>query len=89
MYGMPLVCALGMGVCGRLAYALVFAVFGGADSARPYFANMAALIAAIAVSVLIYFVLLLKSGTFTASELESLPRGRSIVRLAKRMHLIR
>lgn len=52
-------------------------------------ANAIAVLGAIAVAVLAYFVALIKVGGFDESTLLALPKGTLLVKVAKKMHLIK
>lgn len=51
--------------------------------------NIIALFAAIGIACVIYFVLIIKLGAVTESELKSMPKGHMLVKIAKKAKLIR
>ena len=51
--------------------------------------NILALVLAVAVAVLVYFVLIIRMGVLTREELKSLPKGHMLVHFACKMKLMR
>lgn len=77
---MPL---LASGVMGALAYASYTGL------RLLSLGNAVSLGASILLAILVYLVILLLSGTVDEVELASLPKGRSLAALARRLHLLR
>ena len=75
----PVICAVIMGASARGLYMLLLMVLKS-----PRFA----LIPAVIVAVIIYFVLLLASKAMTEDEILSLPKGGAILRLARKLRLM-
>lgn len=53
-----------------------------------YFINLIALVAAVSIGAVLYFVLVIKLKAVKETELKSLPKGRIIVKMAKKLHLL-
>ena len=51
--------------------------------------NIVCLAAAVLIAVLVYFVLVIKFGGLTEDEMKGLPKGRSLLALARKLHLMR
>ena len=51
-------------------------------------ANMICLIPTILIAVIVYFALVIKLKAVTQDELKAMPKGATIVRLAKKIHLL-
>lgn len=69
-----------MGIVIFFGYRLLMLAFGS---------NALATIIMILVGVMIYFIMMLIMGGISESELYSIPKGRLLVRIAKRIHLLR
>ena len=78
-YIIPLFASIVMGIGVFLSYELVHKIINS---------NAIATILSICVGVLIYFVLLLLMKGLTESELARMPKGNTIIALAKKMHLL-
>ena len=77
---LPAICALGMGLLADYTYEIIYG----------YTNSMAvALIPAIIAAVMIYTVLILLTKTVTEEELLDMPKGKSIVRLLKKIRLLK
>lgn len=76
----PAICSAGMGVVVWLVYQLILYVLRS---------NIIATIVAIIAGVLVYAALLLLMKGLTEQEILRFPKGRSIVALAKKLHLLR
>ena len=50
--------------------------------------NVICLIPTILVAVIVYFALVIKLKAVTQDELKAMPKGATIVRLAKKIHLL-
>lgn len=76
----PLLAAACMGVAAYGVYSAVY-----------YFVKMnrVALIAAIGVAAVVYFVLIIELGAVNEEELKTLPKGYMMVRVAKKLHLLK
>ncbi|WP_026489788.1 putative polysaccharide biosynthesis protein [Butyrivibrio sp. XBB1001] len=98
-YVLPTISAVVMGVFAYLTYRLVS--FGAYKSLRPvgisfdefmysdYFVNVVASVIAIFVAIIVYFVVLIRTGGATQEEIKRFPKGASIARLLKRMHILK
>ena len=78
-YIIPLFASIVMGIGVFLSYELVHKIINS---------NAIATILSICVGVLIYFVVLLLMKGLTESELARMPKGNTIIALAKKMHLL-
>ena len=77
---LPAICALAMGLLADYTYEIIYG----------YTNSMAvALIPAIIAAVMIYTVLILLTKTVTEEELLDMPKGKSIVRLLKKIRLLK
>lgn len=76
---MPALCAVIMGAVAWGVYEGCYAVISN---------NVLCLFFSIFVACIVYFVLVLKTGAMGRQELMEMPKGRTIIRLAKRMHLL-
>lgn len=79
-YIMPLFSAVLMGVVAWLVY---YGIYKFCSS------NIVALIPAILVAVLVYFVVLVKIGGVSETELRGIPKGYMLVKAAKKLHLMK
>lgn len=79
-YLLPLLAALFMG-------AAAWGVYYGMKLLVP--SNLVCLAAAVLIAVLVYFVLVIKFGGLTEEEMLGLPKGRSLLALARKLHLVR
>lgn len=77
---MPVLCSAGMSV-------ISFFVYIGVDTIIN--SVLVSLITAIAVAVIIYFVLMIATGTINEKELYDLPMGGRIVRIARKIGLLK
>lgn len=78
-YVIPFLAALFMG-------AAAFGVYHGLH--LLIHSNIVCLAAAVLAAVPVYFVLVIKFGGLREAEFQSLPKGRSLLRLAKKLHLM-
>lgn len=76
----PAICSVGMGVVVWLAYQLFIYLLRS---------NTIATIFAIIIGVIVYAVLLILLKGLTEQEILGFPKGRSLVSLAKKLHLLR
>ena len=80
----PALCAAAMGADARLVYeALAMALRGVLD--RPYFVNFFALMPSLVIAVVLYFFLMVRSGTMTREDILQLPKGAKIVSVMHKM----
>lgn len=75
----PILSALVMGVAAHYVYKVIYMLVP---------VNLAALIPAIFVAVIIYFTLVIKIGALSEEELAHIPKGTMIIRMAKKLHLL-
>ena len=75
------------GLGAWLLYTLLYRLFAPIASLK--IRNLAALLPTVLVSIALYFAGLLLSGAVRSSDLEAMPKGASLVRLAQKLHLIR
>jgi stage V sporulation protein B len=55
---------------------------------NDYFVNLAAVLFAIFAAVLVYAVMMVKTKAVTENELVSFPKGTSMIRLLKKVHIM-
>jgi stage V sporulation protein B len=77
-YIKPLLCSLVMGGAAYVVYTNLY---------RIIHSNAAALLAAIAAAVVVYFYVVLVTGVLTEDEMRGLPKGTSLIRIARKMKL--
>lgn len=77
---MPLVASAVMGVIAYFVYQGLYLLTG---------INIISLLVAVCIGAGVYFVLILVTGAVTEEELAALPKGRTMVHLARKMHLLR
>lgn len=75
----PALSALVMGVAAYYVYKVIYLLIP---------VNIIALLPSIFVAVIIYFTLVIKTGALSEEELEHIPKGHLIVRVAKKLHLL-
>ncbi len=75
----PILSSLVMGVAAYYVYKVIYLLME---------VNIVALIPAIGIAVLLYFILIIKTGGLSEEELANLPKGGMIVRMAKKLHLL-
>lgn len=56
---------------------------------QGYMGNAAGLVAAVALGALVYFAMVLKLGAMTKKELQAMPKGNLIVKIAVKLHLLK
>ena len=77
---LPAICALVMGVLADLEFEIIYS----------YTASYAvALLTAVVTAVIIYVVLIIMTKTVTEQELLAMPKGRSLVKLLKKIRVLR
>ena len=88
----PAAAALGMGAGAFLVYKgmdKLMVVLGVLEAgAMNWTINCICLVPAIAAAVLIYFTLVLKLGAMNEEELLAMPKGRLLLKLGKKLHLL-
>ena len=87
MYIIPTGASVLMGGCAFGAYEL-FSFVIKKLLPREYFANLLSVLGAMFVAVVVYAVGMVKTKGVTEDELMSFPKGSSIVRLLKKMHVL-
>ncbi|MBP3325248.1 MAG: polysaccharide biosynthesis protein [Coprococcus sp.] len=80
IYLAPTIASLFMGVVAYGSYKLIYMILPS---------NTVSLFAAIILAIIFYAVAIIKAGGYSEAELEALPKGASIVRLAKKLHLFK
>ena len=89
---LPAVASLGMGAAAFVTYQgtnLLVTILGLVEKGQMRWAtNCLCLIPAILVAVLVYFALVIKLGALNQKELTAMPKGRSLVQLAKKLRLL-
>lgn len=83
---MPLVSAVLMGIVAACIYYLIS--FALSNVVGDYIRNALATIISIVFAAMTYFICLLKFGGYTEEMLMAFPKGESIVKVVKRLHLI-
>lgn len=78
-YVLPGISATLMGICAYFVYKGIYMLVP---------VNVVALVAAIVVAVIVYFILVMKTGAISEEELSAIPRGGAIVQVARRLHLV-
>ncbi len=71
-------CSVFMGAVSFFLYRLL----------RGHMGNTLSLLLTIAAAVIVYFVSILLTGAVTRAELEDMPQGRKIIRVADKLHLL-
>lgn len=86
-YVQPLVCAALMGIAARIVYDLIYAVAEPLQNLPKgfYFRNLAAAAVALLVAVLVYGYTMVHSRTITRENLQSIPKGETIIRLLEKL----
>lgn len=88
----PAVAASGMGVVAYGVYTgmnFVLMFMGMLEKGVMHWGmNCVCLIPAVLVAVIVYFALVIKLGAVTREELTGLPKGRILVRVAEKLHLL-
>ncbi len=85
MYVKPIASALIMGSMAYSVYHLCAWLLAKAGMTREYFINLAAVIPALIVAVLVYFFILIRSGALTQEEILQLPKGQTIARILRKL----
>ena len=88
----PAVAALGMGIVAFLVYQgmnLSLAAMGLLEKGTMHWGwNLVCLLPAVLIAVVVYFALVIKLGALNGEELKALPKGRTLVRIAEKIHLL-
>ncbi|WP_026523649.1 putative polysaccharide biosynthesis protein [Butyrivibrio sp. MB2005] len=87
LYLLPGLSAAFMGIFAFLVYRLfdyLLGLFLGSD----YFVNLISVAAAMFVAVIVYALMMVKTKAVTEDELLSFPKGESMVRLLKKVHIM-
>lgn len=74
----PLSCALVMGICAKVLYKLSMLVTG---------INIVSIAVSIVAAVIIYFILIFVTKTLSEEDIEMLPMGNKLYRIAKKLHI--
>ena len=69
-------------------YRALAALQPGAEAELNWGANLLCLLPAMAVAVTVYFAFVIKLGGIRGKELESLPGGRKLMKIAGKLHLL-
>ena len=88
----PAAAALWMGAAAFLVYYgihLLFVTLGLLEKGTMQWGlNCVCLIPAVLIAVIVYFTLVIKFGALNRDELSAMPKGRTLVRLAEKIHLL-
>ena len=85
VYAKPIIAAAVMGVATRLVYGIVGQLlFKIAD--RLYFNNLVSSVVSIAVAVVVYFFVLIKTGGLTKEDIVQAPKGTTVLRMLQKIH---
>ncbi|MBR2038105.1 MAG: polysaccharide biosynthesis C-terminal domain-containing protein, partial [Lachnospiraceae bacterium] len=88
----PVLAALVMGVVVFFTYAgmnFVMVSLGMLEKGTMHWGmNCVCLMPSILIAVIVYFVLIIKFGAVSRTELTAMPKGRSLVRVAEKLHLL-
>ncbi|MGN0394188.1 MAG: polysaccharide biosynthesis C-terminal domain-containing protein, partial [Coprococcus sp.] len=80
IYLAPTIASLFMGVIAFGSYKLIYTIVH---------INIVSLFAAIILAIIFYVIAIIKVGGYSEEELEALPKGTLIVKLARKMHLLK
>lgn len=88
----PAAAALWMGAVAFLVYQgmnLLFVTLGLLEKGAMHWGlNCIGLIPAVLIAIIVYFALVIRFGALTREELSAMPKGRTLVRLAEKIHLL-
>ncbi len=87
-FWLPLVSAAIMGAVAWLVYQGVSLLAGFALAEGSYLRNLIAACAAILVAVVVYAFCVIRFKAVTREELQTMPKGAAIVRVAQKLHLL-
>lgn len=76
----PFLSAAVMGVVAFFVYHVLYALLP---------VNILALFISVVVAVIVYFVFVIRMGAMTEDELSGMPKGKMLVRIAKKLHLMK
>ncbi len=79
-FALPFVSSIIMGIITRIMYNIAFQISGN---------NLIGILFAVPFAVIVYFVFVIVFGAATESELSAMPKGRKIVSLCKKVHLLK
>lgn len=89
---LPTVAAVGMGIVAFLIYKGMdkLMIIAGIlkEETMNWFVNCICLVPAVVAAVVIYFALIIKLGAVNRKELAAMPKGRTLVRMAEKVHLL-
>ena len=88
VYVRPLLCAAIMGAAARLVYEGLYYLTAGVIPGS-YLRNLAAVLPAVLIAVLVYAFVLVRSGTVEREMLRHLPKGDAMVRLLEKWKWLR
>ena len=84
--GVPVLSAIVMGVVAFLVYKVLD--WGLLHIMGAFISNAIAVLIAIGLAAITYFVVMLKAGGYTEEMLLAFPKGTLLVKLARRLHFI-
>ena len=88
----PGAAALWMGVAAFLVYQgmnLALVQLGMLEKGSMHWGlNCVCLVPSVLIAVIVYFALVIKFGAVSRQELNAMPKGRSLVRMAEKLHLL-
>ena len=88
----PGAAALWMGMAAFLVYQgmnLVLVQLGMLEKGSMHWGlNCVCLVPSVLIAVIVYFALVIKFGAVSRQELNAMPKGRSLVRVAEKLHLL-
>ena len=76
-----------MGIVTRIVYSVINR-FGIAAMDRVYFVNLIATAVSIAVAIIVYFFVLIKTGGLTREDILQAPKGATILRVLQKIRWI-
>ena len=87
VYARPIAAAAVMGIVTRIVYSVINR-FGIAAMDRVYFVNLIATAVSIAVAIIVYFFVLIKTGGLTREDILQAPKGATILRVLQKIRWI-
>lgn len=85
--GVPAVSAAVMGIAAFLIYEGIYFVLGKVTGVR--ISNAVAVLTTIVIAACVYFISIIKVGGYTEDALLAFPKGKLLVKFAKKFHLIK
>ena len=80
----PVICSAFMGASAYLSYALLSKLFTGIfGSSRVWVATAAAMIGAVVIAVIVYFVAVVLTKTLTKEDMDLMPGGKKLAKILK------